>query len=129
MINKTQLMVAVVDDDLSVQKALRRLIMSFGFETECFASADEYLVTRREKPPDCLVLDVHMAGMNGIELQAELRRSGSKVPIVFITALDDGLWRGLAMEGGAVDFLPKPCGDDALMEAVQRAVRTQRREE
>jgi FixJ family two-component response regulator len=128
MNSETRSLVSIVDDDPSVRKSLGRLIESFGLRAETFASTEDYLSAREHEPGNCLILDVHLEGMSGIELQAKLRQSGGTVPIIFITAHDVGEYKKLAMERGAIAFLEKPFGDDVLMEAVRRAIETQRRE-
>lgn len=108
----------IVDDDKSVRRALKRLMTSAGFEAETFGSAEEFLSSGHQDKPGCLVLDVRMAGMSGIELQKHLATSGSKVPIIFISAHEDSRARRSAMEAGAIAFLQKPFDDHELLNAV-----------
>ena len=114
--------VGVVDDDPSVREALRALLRSAGFRVEIFGSAEEFLRSGQTSEFDSLVLDVRMSGMSGVELQEHLAASGSTVPIVFMTAHADASVRARALAAGAVDFLEKPFSDDALLEAVDRAI-------
>jgi FixJ family two-component response regulator len=114
--------VSVVDDDASVRQALRGLLKSAGFHAEVFASAEEFLNSGRLSQTACLVLDVRMPGMTGLELQEQLIASGSSVPIIFITAHGDEDARTRALELGAIDVLQKPFGDDALLDAIAKAV-------
>ena len=108
----------VVDDDEPVLKALKRLIRSAGFNVETFSSAQEFLKWDCGEKPGLLVLDVRMPEMSGFELQKRLASSGSKMPIIFITAHEDMKARKLAMEAGAVAFLQKPFEDQALLDAI-----------
>jgi len=113
--------IAVVDDDASLREALRGLLRSAGFHAEVFASAEEFLRSGRVRGTACLILDVRMPGMSGVELQERLMASDLAVPIVFISAHGDEEVRALALERGAVDFLQKPFSDDALLIAIARA--------
>lgn len=113
--------IAVVDDDASLREALRGLLRSAGFHAEVFASAEEFLRSGRVRGTACLILDVRMPGMSGVELQERLMASDLAVPIVFISAHGDEEVRALALERGAVDFLQKPFSDDALLTAIARA--------
>jgi len=114
--------VAVVDDDPSVREALRALLRSAGFRVELFGSAEEFLRSGQSSGFASLVLDVRMSGMSGVELQDQLAASGSTVPIVFMTAHADASVRARALAAGAVEFLEKPFSDDALLDAVDRAI-------
>jgi FixJ family two-component response regulator len=109
--------VAVVDDDASFRKAIGRLVRLWGFRTACFASAEEYL--RIAAPADCLVLDLHLEGMSGLELQGRLSAEGRAIPIIFVTAMDDPIARRRAMDGGAVAYLEKPFDEYRLLEVLQ----------
>ena len=113
--------VLVVDDDASVRVALRRLIRSAGFAVETFASAEDLLETWPSDTSGCLIVDVQMPGLSGLELQTELAALGSTVPIIFITAHDDPNARSRALSGGAADFLEKPFDDDELIAAIHAA--------
>src|SRR5262245_20392579 len=100
--------VAVVDDDPAFRKAVGRLLRAAGFRVEELASAEEFLTYRRPDAPGCLVLDLQMPGVDGLELQRRLVAADAALPIVFITAHGDIPTTVRAMKGGAVDFLPKP---------------------
>ena len=115
--------VFVVDDDASLRKALSRLLRSAGFQVETLATAEEFL--RRPAPdgPGCVILDVRMPGLNGLDLQRALAERHSSLPIVFITGHGDIPTSVRAMKAGAVDFLPKPFHDEDLLAAVRQAVR------
>jgi len=117
------LVVSVVDDDESVRRAVERLIRSFGFTVVVFASAEEFLVSNHLYDTSCLILDVWMPRMNGLQLQAHLVRVGCRVPIIFITAHPDETLQAQAFQAGAVDFLQKPFSNDALLKAIRRAFR------
>jgi FixJ family two-component response regulator len=127
-------LVCVVDDDQSVRRGLRRLFKSAGYEAEMFASAEDYLARETFQGPICLVLDVRMPGLNGLDLQHALEARGAFEQIVFITGHGDVPTCKKAMKDGAVDFLTKPFDDTELIEAVMRGIsrareRLQRREE
>ena len=113
-------LIAIVDDDPSVRKALERLLKAAGFEATSFASALEFLQERRATIPECLVLDIHLGGMNGFELYEQLVSEGSAVPVVFITAHDDASTREHARERGG--YLRKPFEQHALLGAIYRAL-------
>lgn len=116
--------VFVVDDDAPVRKGLARLLKSAGYHTECFASADEFLETWKAHPAQgCLLLDVQMPGLDGLQLQQALFLSGQCLPIIFITGHGDIPMSVKAMKMGAVDFFPKPFHDDDLLQAVHEALR------
>ncbi len=119
--------VFVVDDEASVRTAVRRLMSSAGFRTEAFGSAREFLAGSRHEGVGCLVLDVQMPEMDGLELEAELRRIGYALPIVFISAHTDALKRARAINGGWHEFLLKPFDDQQLLTAVASALGESRR--
>jgi FixJ family two-component response regulator len=114
--------VFVVDDDDSVLKALGRLLRSHQFRAETFASAREFLLRDRPNTPGCLVLDVRMPGLDGLELQHKLNEVNADLPIIFITGHGDVPMSVRAMKAGAVDFLPKPFEDQDLVGAVRLAI-------
>jgi FixJ family two-component response regulator len=114
--------VFVVDDDPSVRKAAARLFRSAEFDVETFESADEFLEFPRPDLPSCLVLDVRMPGLSGIELQQQLVARDGDLPIIFMTGHGDIPMSVQAMKAGAVDFLPKPVNDDQLLHVVQQAI-------
>jgi len=114
--------ISVVDDDAALRKAIKGLLRSAGFDAEVFASAEEVLNSGRLDGTACLILDVRMPGMSGIALQERLIASGRMVPIVFITAHADEEETTRALERGAVDCLQKPFDDDALLDAIAKAI-------
>ena len=118
--------IAVVDDDLSVREALRNLFRSVGMQVETFASAQEFFSTPRSSNPACLVLDVRLPGLSGLDVQRRLAGSSSEIPIVFITAHGDIPMSVRAMKAGAVEFLPKPFRDEDLLDAVRQAIKRDR---
>jgi FixJ family two-component response regulator len=114
--------VCVIDDDASVRKALRRLLQTSGFEVELHDSAASYLLRDRSREPDCLLLDIKMPVMSGLEFQRQIAVSGRVPPIVFITAHAEDEARAEAMALGAVDVLYKPLRQVVLLDAVRRAL-------
>jgi len=118
----THELVGVVDDDQSVRRGLRRLFKSAGYAAEMFASAEDYLARETFAGPICLVLDVRMPGLNGLDLQQALESRGAGEQIVFITGHADVPTCTQAMKKGAVDFLLKPFDGDELIEAAQKAL-------
>ena len=115
-------LVSIVDDDASVRRGLARLVRSAGYDVETFASAHEYLARPRPEDPCCLLLDVRMPGLSGLELQEALARTGHRVSIVFVSGHGDIPGSVKAIKGGAVDFLTKPVDDRELLGAIERAV-------
>jgi FixJ family two-component response regulator len=116
--------VFVVDDDLSVREALSSLIRSVGFHVQTFSSAVEFLQQPRPAGVSCLVLDVRMPGLSGLDLQGEFAKSGDPIPIIFITGHGDIPMAVRAIKAGAVEFLAKPFRDDDLLEAIRPRART-----
>ncbi len=114
--------VHVVDDDDAVRSSLRLLLKSVGLPTVAYASAQEFLATWDGEQPGCLVLDVRMPGMSGIELQTELNQRGAIIPVIFISGHGDIPMAVEAIQHGAFDFLQKPFGDQELIDRVQRAL-------
>jgi FixJ family two-component response regulator len=115
-------LIAIVDDDQSVQSALQDLIESEGLSTVCFGSAEEFLDSGAQDEAGCLIADIRMPGISGIELQAKLKADRCRIPIIFITAHGDSKMRVQAMRDGAVEFLTKPFDNAVLLETVQAAV-------
>src|SRR5580700_2041560 len=115
-------LIAIVDDDKSVQTALQDLIESAGLSTVCFGSAEEFLNSGTQGQAGCLIADIRMPGMSGIELQAKLKSDRCRIPIIFITAHGDAKMRIQAMRDGAVEFLTKPFDNAVLLETVHAAV-------
>ena len=115
-------LIAIVDDDQSVQSALQDLIESEGLSTLCFGSAEEFLDSGVQNEAGCLIADIRMPGMSGIELQGKLKADRCRIPIIFITAHGDAKMRIQAMRDGAVEFLTKPFDNTVLLETVHAAV-------
>lgn len=115
-------MVFLVDDDASVRKALTRLIRSAGYDVQAFASARKFLDNARNEGAACLVLDIRMPGLSGIDLQRELQTANAILPIIFITGHGNVPTSVKAMKAGAVDFLPKPVKDNDLLKAIEQAL-------
>jgi FixJ family two-component response regulator len=118
----THALVSVVDDDESVRESLPDLLKEFGFSTEAFSSAEEFLASDSVGKTSCLILDVAMPGMTGPELQRELTHRGQSIPIVYITAHKDDTMRPRLLRQGAVDCLFKPFSDAALQKALSSAL-------
>ena len=118
MMSKTPSLVSVVDNDESVRESLPDLFREFGFAVRAFSSAEAFLASDCVKQTSCLILDIAMPGMTGLELQQELKIRRQKIPIVFITAQRDETVRAGVLEQGAVEYLLKPFSDTALREAV-----------
>ena len=114
--------VYVIDDDSSIRGALSNLIRSIGLQAEVFASTSDFLKTKRADGPCCLVLDVRLPGVSGLDFQAELTKSNTDIPIIFITGHGDIPMTVKAMKAGAVEFLTKPFRDQDLLDAIQVAV-------
>lgn len=116
-------LISIVDDDDSFRNSLDNLIRSVGFRAQCFSSAEVFLNLNRAHDTACLILDVRMPGMNGLELQRQMVASNWHIPIIFITSHTDGDARARALEAGAVDFLYKPFRDEDLLNAIDRALK------
>jgi FixJ family two-component response regulator len=116
-------LIGIVDDDPSVRKSLARLLTAAGFEASTFASAREFLDGGGLAPaPECLIVDIHLGGMNGFELRDQLVAAGSAVPVIFITAHDDVPTRERAQQSGSSGYLRKPFEQHALLGAIYRAL-------
>jgi FixJ family two-component response regulator len=124
---ESEAVVFVVDDDPSVRRSLERLIRSAGFTVESFASAQEFLERPWPDTPGCLVLDIQMPGVSGLDLQGELAAAEVNLPIIFLTGYGTVPASVRAMKAGALDFLEKPVDDRALVDAVHQAVARSRR--
>jgi|UPI0007BED78C FixJ family two-component response regulator len=122
-------LVSVVDDDESVRESLPDLLREFGFSALAFASAEDFLSSDVISQTRCLILDIAMPGMSGLDLQLELQRRSHTIPIVFITAHGDADVRPRLMERGAVDCLIKPFSETALLGALSAAIRLSRASE
>jgi FixJ family two-component response regulator len=119
-------MVFIVDDDLSVRRSTERLVQAAGLKVQTFACAREFLEQGRFEGPACLVLDVRMPGLSGLELQRELTQSGIQIPIIFITGHGDIPMSVRAMKAGAVEFLTKPFRSRSLLDAIRAALERDR---
>ena len=115
-------MVAVVDDDESFRGALQRLLKSAGFQVRGFASAEDFLKSGRQHETGCLIADIRMPGMSGLDLQAKLNADHFPIPTIFISAHGDEKMRLQAMRGGAVKFFARPFDDAILLESVRTAL-------
>jgi FixJ family two-component response regulator len=120
--DRSRLRIAVIDDDESVRKALKRLLRAANLDADTFASGRDFLDSLAAQVPDCIVLDLHMPGMNGLDVQQQLARSGLQLPIVVITGHDEPLARTQCLSAGATAYLRKPLDDEALLDAIHRAV-------
>ena len=115
-------LVAIVDDDDSVRSALQGLLKAVGLPAQAFASAEEFLKSGQQHQTACLIADIRMPGMSGLELQAQLNAERCRIPIIFITAHGDSKMRMQALRAGAVEFLAKPFDDEALLDSVRAAL-------
>ena len=120
--------VFVIDDDESIREALKALLESVGLRVETFASAPEFLQSRHSDAPSCLVLDIRMPGLSGLDLQREMAEANIHTPIIFITGHGDIPMTVRAMKAGAVEFLTKPFRDQDLLDAIQQALDRDRAE-
>jgi FixJ family two-component response regulator len=116
--------IAVVDDDLSVRRALCRLLRSLDVEAEAYGSGQAFLAALNSTMPDCVILDLHMPDMNGIELQERLAGSGKRLPVVMITGHDEPGMQARCLAAGVNIYLRKPLNDDALLSAIEQAIAT-----
>jgi FixJ family two-component response regulator len=115
-------MVAIVDDDDLIRSALQGLMKAVGLPAQAFASAEEFLNSGQQRQVRCLIADIRMPGMSGLELQAKLNADRCKIPIIFITGHGDEKMRMQALRAGAVEFMAKPFDDEALLESVRAAL-------
>ena len=114
--------VFVVDDDANVRTSIQGLLKSAGLRAECFETAEQFLQRKPSKGPSCLILDVSLPGMSGLDFQQKLRNAGLQIPIIFVTGYGDIPMTVKAMKSGAVEFLTKPFEDQDLLDAVQQAL-------
>ncbi|MBZ5612445.1 MAG: response regulator transcription factor [Acidobacteriia bacterium] len=119
-------MVFVVDDDFSVRRAVQRLVESVGLPVKLFESVQEFSLSKRPDAPSCLVLDIRLPGISGLDFQRELAEAGIHIPIIFLTGHADILMAVRAMKAGAVEFLTKPFRDQDLLDAIQNALEKDR---
>jgi len=124
--NERAPIVFVVDDDPSVRRSIKRLIGSVGLQVELFGSAQEFLLGKRPDAPSCLVLDIRLPGISGLDFQHELAEANIHIPIIFITAHGDIPMTVRAMKAGAVEFLTKPFREQDLLDAIQLALERDR---
>src|SRR4029453_7772218 len=117
------MLVSIIDDDLSVRRALRRLIASAGFSVETFASGRGFLDSDPLGRSHCIVLDIHLGGLNGFEVQEGLKAMGVQAPVIFITAHDDDATHERVAASGAAGYLRKPFEERALLDAIERALK------
>jgi len=122
MIGMKSSLIAIIDDDESVRESVSSLVRSAGFGTEVFASAEEFLNSAHLRDTACLILDLRMPGMSGLDLQRRLSDADYRIPIIFITAQRDEGDRMQALKAGAVDFLHKPFSEKTLLKAVDAAL-------
>jgi FixJ family two-component response regulator len=115
-------MISIVDDDKSVREAAKTLIVSLGYTTATFASAEEFLESGRLPDTACLITDVQMPGMSGVELQSHLTASGHGMPVIFVTGYPEESVRERALDAGAFGFLSKPFSEDSLIACLDRAL-------
>jgi FixJ family two-component response regulator len=119
-------MISIVDDDESVREATRCLVRSLGYGAAAFASAEEFLDSDRLLDTSCLITDVEMPGLSGLELQSRLAANGHRIPIIFITAYPEERVRARAQEGGAIGFFGKPFDEELFIGCLDRAVKSER---
>lgn len=119
----TENLISIVDDDESVRRTTTLLIESFGFRAAAFESAETFLRSGHLHDTSCLIVDVQMPGMNGLQLQSHLAASGRGIPIIFITAYESNDSRRRAMQAGAAGFLGKPFSDEQLLQTIDSALR------
>jgi FixJ family two-component response regulator len=115
-------LIAIVDDDDSMRSALLGLLKAVGLPSQAFASAEEFLKSGQQRQTACLIADIRMPGMSGLELQAKLNAEHCRIPTIFITAHGDAKLRMQALRAGAVEFLAKPFDDEALLDSVRGAL-------
>ena len=115
-------LIVIVDDDESMRSALQGLMKEAGFQSLTFASAEEFLNSGEQERTACLIADIRMPGLSGLDLQSKLNRDRIRIPIIFITALGEERMRMQALRAGAVEFLSKPFDDDALLDIVRAAL-------
>jgi FixJ family two-component response regulator len=126
-LQESDAIIAIVDDDPSVRKGLERLIRSLGWKTETFGSAQEFLASARNQAPSCLVLDLQLPGLSGLELQKQMTEAGVETPIVFLTGHGNIPASVKAMKAGAIEFLTKPVDEQDLLNAIHEAIERERR--
>jgi FixJ family two-component response regulator len=118
----TDFVISVVDDDEFGRKAICRLLVALGFRVESWATAEDYLKSHSMWRTSCLVLDVQLRGMSGLELQRQLLEKRHRIPIIFVSASEDRWMRKTALAAGAVDYLQKPVSEEALLKGIRSAL-------
>ena len=121
-LNRKTRLVAIVDDDDSIRSAFQGLLKAVGLSSQAFASAEEFLQSGQQNQTACLITDIRLPGISGLELQARLNAEHCRIPTIFVTAHGDAQMRMRAMRAGAVEFLAKPFDDEALLETVRAAL-------
>src|ERR1700756_4906322 len=124
--NENDSLVCVIDDESSVRESLSNLLRSMGLKVRAFASAQEFLTSWPREAPSCLVLDVQLPGISGLDLQQELANGDAQIPIIFLTAYGDIPMTVRAIKAGAIEFLTKPFRDEDLLNAVNQAIKNGR---
>ena len=125
MAKKTKPIIYIVDDDASIRRAMKRLIRSTGMDVQVFSSAQEFLDFKYQKQNSCMIVDIRMEGKSGLELQKDLRATGSDLPMIFITGYDTQETRDQAKKSGAAGYFRKPIDDRALLDSIQWALAKQ----
>jgi FixJ family two-component response regulator len=115
-------MISIVDDDESVREATKGFVRSLGYDAEAFASAEDFLQSERLDDTSCVITDLQMPGLSGIELQTHLMSRGNHTPMIFVTASREEMARAQALNGGAIGFLPKPFNEERLIEYIRLAL-------
>lgn len=115
--------ISIVDDDASVREATKGLVRSLGYQATAFGSAEEFLGSERVSETSCLIADVQMPGLNGLELQSRLAAAGHRTPVIFVTAFPEEGVRARALAAGAYGFLGKPFDEDKLLACLERALK------
>ena len=115
--------ISIVDDDQSARAAMRGLVRSLGYAVVAFASAEDFLRSDRLRDTVCVIADVHMPGMSGLELQVRLAANGRRIPVIVVTAYPDEETRAFALEAGALGFLSKPCDEQRLIGYIDLALK------
>jgi FixJ family two-component response regulator len=127
--NANGFLIHIVDDEEPIRKALSRLFLAAGFRVNTFASGDEFLKSLRSNFPDCLILDLHMPGLSGLDILHQLTQEGIRLPTVIITGHDEPGVRERALAAGAIDYLPKPLEGHELIQRVTEAANSYRADE
>jgi FixJ family two-component response regulator len=121
-LGRTSSLIAIVDDDASLRRSVKNLLASLGFQAEAFASAEAFLESGQRENTRCMVVDLRMDGMSGLELLRHLAASAARVPVIVLTAHGDDAAREQCLQAGAVAFLEKPFRSDTLVEAIRRSL-------